>query len=91
VRLHIVVIGQVQGVGFRRFVEREGSARGLAGWVRNRPDGSVEVEVEGSDDEVARFRDVLRQGPRHAFVERLEESTVASGAPLPTPFAVRFY
>jgi hypothetical protein len=47
-RLHAVVHGRVQGVGFRYFVMREARALGLSGWVRNQADGSVEVEAEGA-------------------------------------------
>ena len=58
-RMHVVVSGRVQGVGFRWFVREAAIALDLAGWVRNRPDGSVEVAADGDDDRVARVRDTL--------------------------------
>jgi acylphosphatase len=53
----------VQGVGFRFFAERAAKKAGVAGWVRNLPDGRVESVVEGSDDAVDRYLAELRKGP----------------------------
>lgn len=50
--LHVVVEGKVQGVGYRAFVAREAKARGLAGWVRNRSDGSVEAVFSGGEEDI---------------------------------------
>jgi len=50
VRKHIYFYGRVQGVGFRYYAVQKAGQLGLAGWVRNRYDGSVEMEVEGADD-----------------------------------------
>ena len=69
-----VVRGRVQGVGFRWFVEREAHVLGLAGWVRNNSDGSVEVLAIGSRDQLSGLRSRLRQGPRAARVDDVEES-----------------
>ena len=69
-----VVRGRVQGVGFRWFVEREAHMLGVAGWVRNRPDGSVEVLAMGSRDQLLGLRARLRQGPRAARVDDVEEA-----------------
>ena len=69
-----VVRGRVQGVGFRWFVEREAHMLGIAGWVRNRPDGSVEVLAMGSRDQLVGLRARLRQGPRAARVDEVEEA-----------------
>ena len=68
-----VVRGRVQGVGFRWFVEREAHILGLAGWVRNNPDGSVEVLAIGSRDQLIGLRSRLREGPRAARVDEVEE------------------
>jgi len=62
------VSGNVQGVGFRWFVRREASGLGVAGWVANLPDGSVEVMAEGSDAAVEALLDALREGPPGAWV-----------------------
>ena len=68
-----VVRGRVQGVGFRWFVEREAHTLGLSGWVRNKPDGSVEVLAQGGREQLLGLRLRLRQGPRAARVDDVEE------------------
>src|SRR5207248_5968328 len=68
-----VVRGRVQGVGFRWFVEREAHTLGIAGWVRNNADGSVEVLAVGSRDQLSGLRSRLRQGPRAARVDEVQE------------------
>ncbi|MCL4848926.1 MAG: acylphosphatase [Acidobacteria bacterium] len=80
VRRHYVVRGRVQGVGFRFHTERRALAEGLSGFVRNRPDGTVEVEVEGEAEAVARFEWALGQGPPGARVDRLETTELAPTA-----------
>jgi acylphosphatase len=72
-RLHVLVRGRVQGVGFRWFVRETARELGLAGWVRNRPDGTVEVAAEGSVALLDRLRDELRKGPPGASVATLED------------------
>ena len=67
------VRGRVQGVGFRWFVEREAHILRIAGWVRNNPDGSVEVLAMGTREQVAGFRSRLSEGPRAARVDNVEE------------------
>jgi acylphosphatase len=69
-----LVRGRVQGVGFRWFVEREAHILGVAGWVRNNADGSVEVLAQGTRDQLLGLRSRLRQGPRAARVDGVEES-----------------
>jgi acylphosphatase len=69
-----IVRGRVQGVGFRWFVEREAHSLGLAGWVRNNADGGVEVFAQGTRDQLSALRLGLRQGPRAARVDAVEES-----------------
>jgi acylphosphatase len=89
-RIHLRIRGKVQGVGFRWFVREQARRCDLAGWVRNNPDGSVELHVSGDDDCIARFRRAVGAGPAGARVERVEElgSDVAAAAPgeLPYPF-----
>ncbi len=79
-RIHLVVHGRVQGVGFRHFVTREARALGLAGTVRNRPDGSVEVEAEGGPGALAEFAAAVRRGPLGSRVEQVVED-VSEGPP----------
>jgi acylphosphatase len=69
-----VVSGRVQGVGFRWFVEREASTIGVAGWVRNNYDGSVEVLATGTREQLNQLRRKLQEGPRAARVDDVDES-----------------
>ncbi len=69
-----LVRGRVQGVGFRWFVEREARMLGLNGWVRNNPDGSVEVLAMGSREQLSALSGRLHAGPRAARVEAVDES-----------------
>ena len=86
---HVVIRGQVQGVGFRAFVEDEATRRGIAGWVRNRRDGTVEAVFEGPAEAVAGMIAACRNGPPGARVEAINEREVdraqfdLSGQPAP--------
>jgi acylphosphatase len=73
-RLRAIVHGYVQGVGFRYFVVRQGNALGLAGYVRNRWDGTVEVVAEGPRPALESLLALLRRGPSEAEVERVDVS-----------------
>ena len=64
--------GRVQGVGFRYFTEAAAAREGILGWVRNMPDGRVEVSAEGDAEALDRFERRLRHGPPHARVERVD-------------------
>src|SRR4029077_20233709 len=68
-----IVRGRVQGVGFRWFVDHEARALGLAGWVRNNIDGTVEALAIGTEEQHNAFRSKLRQGPRAARVDEVKE------------------
>jgi acylphosphatase len=67
-----IVTGRVQGVGFRWFVEHAAVQLDLAGWVRNRADGSVEVLASGSRDQLHKLYTELLKGPRASRVEKVE-------------------
>jgi len=67
-RARIVVSGIVQGVGYRAFALYQGSSLNLNGYVRNTPDGRVEVEAEGDKGDIERLVSVLREGPGAAQV-----------------------
>lgn len=72
-RLEARVIGRVQGVGFRYFVLDWAAALDVAGWVANESDGSVRCVAEGDRVALERLLAKLREGPRGARVERVEE------------------
>ena len=71
-RLHAVVRGDVQGVGFRYFVQRRADQLGLRGWVRNNDDGTVEVVAEGERPDLEQLKRALDEGPRMAQVDRVD-------------------
>ena len=63
--------GRVQGVSYRAATASEARRLGVVGWVRNRSDGSVELEVEGADERVASLLSWCEQGPPSARVARV--------------------
>jgi len=73
---HLRILGRVQGVGFRFYMQREARQLGLTGWVRNRCDGSVEAIVQGAPDAVEQVIAWARRGPGNAMVS---EVTIADG------------
>ena len=72
-RIRLRLRGRVQGVGFRWTAVQRARELRVDGWVRNLPDGSVEVEAEGEAEQVARFRGWLQRGPSGAVVQEVEE------------------
>jgi acylphosphatase len=76
-RKRVIVTGMVQGVGFRYHAEAEAHGLGLAGFVRNRSDGTVEAEIEGDDTAVERMLTWLRTGPRSASVNATQVTDLA--------------
>ena len=73
----VVVHGRVQGVFFRESTRRRADAAGVAGWVANRSDGTVEAWFEGSEEDVGVLVDYVRRGPPGAGVERVDVDEVA--------------
>lgn len=71
-RLSARVTGRVQGVGFRYFTRRQATRLGLTGWVRNQPDGSVELVAEGSRDALEALLAALQEGPPTSRVTRVQ-------------------
>ncbi len=71
-RLHVLIEGRVQGVFFRAATRDEARAWGLAGWVRNLPDGRVEALFEGERAALEKMLAWCRQGPPYAYVDHLE-------------------
>jgi acylphosphatase len=72
VRRRVVVHGLVQGVFFRDTLRRHAQSRGVAGWVRNNRDGTVEAVFEGEPEAVERLVAFVHEGPSGAIVERVD-------------------
>ncbi len=76
-------------MGFRWFTREAARRLGLAGWVRNNADGSVEILVEGSHGSLERFIAVVRRGPEGAAVSEVRRAPETAEEALPTPFAIQ--
>ena len=72
-RVHLRIHGSVQGVSFRYYARQRAEALGLAGWIRNCPDGSVEASIQGEREAVDEFVRWARRGPSMARVDRVDE------------------
>lgn len=88
-RRRVIVRGRVQGVGFRWFVREHARALRLAGWVKNRIDGMVELEVEGPPEKVAELMTFVADGPDGAVVAGVDDVQISEPAtPLPETFTI---
>jgi acylphosphatase len=72
----VKIFGRVQGVFFRQWTINQARALGVAGWVRNAPDGTVEAQVEGDEEGVSKMIDGMRRGPSQARVEDLTVESI---------------
>ncbi len=70
--MNLIVTGQVQGVGFRWFTERQARRIGVVGWVRNLRDGSVEIWAEGSERNLEALKETVSRGPSGSYVRSVE-------------------
>ncbi len=70
--MNVIISGDVQGVGYRTFVQRRALDAGFTGYAENLSDGRVEVVLEGHEDDLKHFLIMLKRGPAHANVENLE-------------------
>jgi len=87
--IHLMVEGLVQGVGFRWYTLRVARRAGLAGWVANLPDGTVEVAAAGSRQSLAVFQKEIRTGPPGARVDAISRLAPDPEATLPDPFEIK--
>jgi acylphosphatase len=76
ISLQVFYEGNVQGVGFRWSVRDAAKGFDVTGWVRNLPDGRVQLQVTGEDDEVRAFLDRIAQGELHALIHKQTENRV---------------
>lgn len=68
---HIIIFGDVQGVGFRYFILQNASLYSINGWARNRIDGSVEIDAEGSGTNITEFIKAVESGNRYSLVKSI--------------------
>jgi acylphosphatase len=80
---HIFVSGRVQGVGYRRFAQKQAEGRKLEGWTRNLLDGRVEVLARGSSKELDEYCEELKKGPSFSLVREVIVKEVESPLDLP--------
>ena len=76
-RLHAIIYGDVQGVFFRAGTQELGNSLDLTGWVRNTPDGNVELVAEGEKEKLEQLLEYCNKGPDGAAVERVESEWLA--------------
>ncbi len=81
-RAHVRISGEVQGVFFRDSTRQKAGELGLAGWVRNMPDGRVEAVFEGPSERVREMVRWCEEGPQHASVEDVDTNFESSGGDL---------
>jgi acylphosphatase len=76
--VHLLIGGRVQGVGFRYFVHQKAKDLGITGWVKNTPDGKVEIEASGNENNLAAFTDWMKIGPARALIRTFSESEITN-------------
>jgi len=86
---HVEVTGRVQGVGYREFVRTIAQRLGIAGWVRNRDDGAVELAAFGNASQIETLLAAVRRGPAGGNVQQVRTLPVDEKDALPKPFVIR--
>lgn len=86
--IHLEVSGRVQGVGFRWFVVEKARRLQLSGWVRNRPDGRVEIAASGNVDALAQLESAVTNGPPGAQVTKVSRLSHIAADSLQSPFGI---
>ena len=86
--IHLEIRGRVQGVGFRWFIVEKAEQLKLAGWVRNRRDGCVELAAAGPGDALKQLERAAREGPRGATVEEVRDLGAVAANTLRRPFEI---
>lgn len=84
-----LVTGRVQGVGFRWWTARLAEGIGVIGWVRNRPDGAVEIEAWGDAEQLDHFERRLLEGPPGARVSDVVRTSAGAVVPVSRRFSIR--
>lgn len=86
--IHLEVHGRVQGVGFRWYVVEMARELGLAGWVKNRPDGKVELAAAGSREALDKLNAAVRAGPRGSRIEEVRVLPAVPASDCESPFTI---
>jgi acylphosphatase len=86
---HVEVTGRVQGVGFREFTRTIAQRLGIAGWVRNREDGCVEVAAFGKASQIETLLAAVRRGPAGGSVQAVRTLPIDEHESMPKPFVIR--
>ena len=86
--IHLEVHGRVQGVGFRWYVVEMARQLDLAGWVKNRPDGKVELAAAGTREALDKFTAAVRAGPRGARIEDVRFLAAVPASECESPFTI---
>ncbi len=76
VGVHLIIEGRVQGVGFRYFSQRAGTASDVTGYVRNLSDGNVEIEAEGENQNINNFINIIRNDHPYARVLNIQQNEI---------------
>ena len=71
-KLHVIISGKVQGVFYRDFIQKNANALGITGWVRNNPDGTVEVVAEGEKTPLESLLEKCKEGPGGAVATNVQ-------------------
>ena len=72
-KVHLIVTGTVQGVGFRMFIDRKAKELKLCGWVKNRIDGSVEIDAQGPEKAIEELLLQAKKGPSRSMVSSIKK------------------
>ncbi|SER79489.1 acylphosphatase [Salipaludibacillus aurantiacus] len=72
----LLVFGNTQGVGFRKYTRKVAYLYNIAGWVQNKPDGSVEIVAQGSSEMMELFIEKVKKGPKKAIVSKVNVLSV---------------
>jgi acylphosphatase len=86
--IHLEVRGRVQGVGFRWYIVDVARELRLAGWVKNRADGNVELAAAGEGDALAKLEAAIAAGPPGARVEEVRRLGLVAADSLQSPFGI---
>ena len=86
---HILLSGRVQGVGFRYFVQQKARECHLTGWVKNLPNGKVEIEAEGEENDINCLIDYLKIGNSYSRTDQLNQSELEPTADF-SDFTIRY-